>query len=30
MTDLANWHTFETQHPRMFGGMYQFWVQRRT
>lgn len=29
MTDLDNWHTFETQHPHLFGGMYQFWVQKQ-
>jgi len=26
MTNLANWHAFETQHPYTFAGMYQFWV----
>jgi SAM-dependent methyltransferase len=29
MTNLDNWHTFETQHPHLFGGMYQFWLQKR-
>jgi SAM-dependent methyltransferase/Tfp pilus assembly protein PilF len=27
MTDLAQWHLFESEHPDTFGGMYQFWVQ---
>jgi SAM-dependent methyltransferase len=27
-TDLTNWHALEQEHPAMFGGMYQFWVQR--
>ena len=26
--DLDNWHTFETENPRSFTGMYQFWVQK--
>ena len=28
MTDLANWHRFESENPDTFGGMYQFWVQK--
>jgi len=28
MTDLDQWHQFETEHPTAFTGMYQFWVQR--
>jgi 2-polyprenyl-3-methyl-5-hydroxy-6-metoxy-1,4-benzoquinol methylase len=28
MTDLANWHRFETGNPATFRGMYQFWVQK--
>jgi Tfp pilus assembly protein PilF/SAM-dependent methyltransferase len=28
MTDLANWHQFETENPFAFVGMYQFWVQK--
>lgn len=28
MTDLANWHAFERQHPYAFSGMYLFWVRR--
>jgi hypothetical protein len=27
-TDLDNWHRFETENPRTFVGMYQFWVQK--
>jgi Tfp pilus assembly protein PilF/SAM-dependent methyltransferase len=27
-TDLDNWHRFETENPRSFEGMYQFWVQK--
>ena len=27
-TDFANWHALEQEHPNMFGGMYQLWVQR--
>lgn len=27
-TDLDAWHRFETEHPRVFAGMYQFWVQK--
>jgi SAM-dependent methyltransferase len=27
-TDLDNWHRFETENPRSFRGMYQFWVQK--
>ncbi len=28
MTDLDQWHRFETENPDTFGGMYQFWVQK--
>lgn len=28
MTDLAAWHRFETEHPAVFAGMYQFAVQK--
>lgn len=28
MTDLACWHTFETENPQTFSGMYQFWIQK--
>jgi SAM-dependent methyltransferase len=28
MTDLEQWHQFETEQPMAFTGMYQFWVQR--
>jgi Tfp pilus assembly protein PilF/SAM-dependent methyltransferase/uncharacterized protein (DUF1778 family) len=28
MTDLAQWHQFETEQPTAFTGMYQFWVQK--
>jgi hypothetical protein len=27
--DLALWHVFETDHPDIFGGMYQFWVRKK-
>ena len=27
-TDLANWALFEADHPTLFAGMYQFWVQK--
>jgi tetratricopeptide (TPR) repeat protein/ubiquinone/menaquinone biosynthesis C-methylase UbiE len=30
MTNLANWHAFELEHPYTFAGMYLFWVRRRT
>jgi tetratricopeptide (TPR) repeat protein/SAM-dependent methyltransferase len=29
MTDLGNWHRFETDNPHTFGGMYQFWAHKR-
>ena len=29
MTDLAQWHRYETDNPRTFLKMYQFWVQRK-
>jgi len=28
MTDLAHWQTIEAEHPDLFAGMYQFWVQK--
>jgi tetratricopeptide (TPR) repeat protein/SAM-dependent methyltransferase len=28
MADLDQWHWFETENPRAFTGMYQFWVQK--
>jgi SAM-dependent methyltransferase len=28
MTDLDSWHAFETENPRLFAAMYQFWVQK--
>ena len=28
-TDLDNWNLFESDNPRLFEGMYQFWVQKR-
>ncbi len=28
MTDLDNWHTFETENPQTFASMYRFWVQK--
>ncbi len=28
MTNLGHWHTFETENPHLFGGMYQFWIQK--
>jgi tetratricopeptide (TPR) repeat protein/SAM-dependent methyltransferase len=28
MTDLASWDAFEREHPEVFAGMYQFWVQK--
>ncbi len=27
--DLANWDAFEREHPRLFLGMYQFWLRKR-
>ena len=30
MTNLANWHAFEQQHPYVFSSMYVFWVRRRS
>ena len=27
-TNLDNWHVFETENPKSFAGMYQFWVQK--
>jgi tetratricopeptide (TPR) repeat protein/SAM-dependent methyltransferase len=29
MTDLARWHRYETDNPRTFIQMYQFWVQKK-
>jgi tetratricopeptide (TPR) repeat protein/SAM-dependent methyltransferase len=28
MTDLDQWHTFETENPLTFVAMYQFWIQK--
>ena len=28
MTDLNHWHSFETENPMIFAGMYQFWIQK--
>ena len=28
MTDLALWHTFETENPSIFAGMYRFWIRK--
>src|SRR5215831_1907182 len=28
MTDLNHWHSFETENPVIFAGMYQFWIQK--
>lgn len=28
LSDINCWHDFETRHPHLFGGMYQFWVQK--
>ena len=30
LSDLANWHEFETDRPDTFVLMYQFWVRKRT
>ncbi|MEO7107135.1 MAG: class I SAM-dependent methyltransferase, partial [Rhodoferax sp.] len=27
-TNLDNWHVFETENPKVFSGMYQFWAQK--
>jgi hypothetical protein len=29
MTNLANWHAFEMEHPHTFAGMYMFRVRRQ-
>jgi 2-polyprenyl-3-methyl-5-hydroxy-6-metoxy-1,4-benzoquinol methylase len=29
MTNLTNWHAYETKHPDTFFGMYNFWIQKR-
>ncbi|MEI8154360.1 MAG: tetratricopeptide repeat protein [Hyphomicrobiales bacterium] len=29
MTDLAQWHRYETENPRALAGMYQFWMQKK-
>ena len=28
MTDLGQWHRFETENPDIFAGMYNFFVQK--
>ena len=28
MTNLANWHIFETENPATFTGMYEFWIRK--
>jgi len=28
MTDLDRWHVFETENPKAFVNMYQFWIQK--
>jgi SAM-dependent methyltransferase len=28
LTDLDHWHVFETENPKTFVNMYQFWVQK--
>ena len=28
MTNLSNWHTFETDNPTTFREMYEFWVRK--
>ena len=28
MTDLAQWHRFESENPYTFGSMYHFWIQK--
>jgi trans-aconitate methyltransferase/tetratricopeptide (TPR) repeat protein len=28
LTDLTNWHRFETENPDTFTSMYQFWLQK--
>ena len=28
LTDLDLWHAFESDHPRTFAAMYQFWIQK--
>ena len=28
MTNVAQWHRFETENPHTFGGMYQFWIEK--
>ena len=30
LTNLANWHLFEQEHPGTFIGMYSFWCQARS
>ena len=27
-TNLQNWHTFESENPDTFSGMYRFWIQK--
>jgi 2-polyprenyl-3-methyl-5-hydroxy-6-metoxy-1,4-benzoquinol methylase len=29
MTNLANWHAYETNNPDTFFGMYNFWIQKQ-
>ena len=29
LTDLDCWNSFEIENPDTFGGMYQFWIQKR-
>ena len=28
MADLARWARIETENPRLFFNMYQFWIQK--
>jgi hypothetical protein len=28
MTNLDHWHSFKTENPMIFAGMYQFWIQK--
>jgi tetratricopeptide (TPR) repeat protein/SAM-dependent methyltransferase len=30
LTDLKLWHNFETENPKTFAGMYQFWLQKKS
>ena len=29
LTDLTRWHAYETENPKTFRGMYQFWIQKK-